>query len=117
MKNKIKFIIPSIITLILLLILFYIQGLYPFTNNSVVQVDADYQFIPVLYRIYDFLHGNGNILYDDMGRTSSIKINNILYKLCGQQNSCPHFLYNFEPFGEISVIIGVITNQSREVRE
>ena len=78
MKKKIKFIIPSIITLIILLIIFYFQGLYPFDNNSIVQVDADYQFIPVLYRIYDFLHGNGNIIYDDIGLGNNIYISMII---------------------------------------
>lgn len=72
MRKKLKFIIPSLITLLLLLILFYFQGLYPFTNHSIVQVDADFQYIPVLYRIYDFLHGNAGILYDDIGLGNNI---------------------------------------------
>lgn len=78
MKSKFRFIIPSIITIIILLVLFYFQGLYPFTDNSIVQVDADYQFIPVLYRIYDFLHGNGNIIYDDIGLGNNIYISMII---------------------------------------
>ena len=78
MKKKIKFIIPVVITSVLLLIIFYFQGLYPFSNNSIVQVDADYQFIPVLYRIYDFLHGNGNIIYDDIGFGNNIYISMII---------------------------------------
>ena len=78
MKNKFKFIIPSLITLGILLIIFYFQGLYPFSDNSIVQVDADYQFIPVLYRIYDFLHGNGNIIYDDIGLGNNIYISMII---------------------------------------
>lgn len=78
MKKKIRFIIPSIITLLILLLLFYIQGLYPFRDNSIVQVDADYQFIPVLYRIYDFLHGNGSIIYDDIGLGNNIYISMII---------------------------------------
>lgn len=76
--KKFKFIIPSLITLGILLIIFYFQGLYPFSDNSIVQVDADYQFIPVLYRIYDFLHGNGNIIYDDIGLGNNIYISMII---------------------------------------
>lgn len=72
MKKLLKYLAPSFITLVILLILFYLQGLYPFSDNSIVQVDADYQFIPVLYRIYDFLHGNANIIYDDIGLGNSI---------------------------------------------
>lgn len=78
MKKKMRFIIPSIITLIILLIIFFLKGLYPFTNNSLVQVDADYQFIPVLYRIYDFLHGNANIIYEDIGFGNNIYISMII---------------------------------------
>lgn len=78
MKNKIKFLIPSIITIVILLILFYIQGLYPFSNNSIVQVDADYQYIPILYRIYDFLHGSASIIYDDIGLGNNIYISMII---------------------------------------
>lgn len=78
MKRKLKFIIPCFITLLILLIIFYFNDLYPFSNNSIVQVDADYQFIPVLYRIYDFLHGNGNIIYDDIGFGNNIYISMII---------------------------------------
>ena len=73
-----KFIIPSLITLGILLILFCYQDLYPFSDKSIVQVDADYQFIPVLYRIYDFLHGSGNIIYDDIGLGNNIYISMVI---------------------------------------
>ena len=76
--RKFKFIIPGFITFIILLIIFYFQELYPFSDNSIVQVDADYQFIPVLYRIYDFFHGNGNIIYDDIGLGNNIYISMII---------------------------------------
>jgi len=78
MKKKLRFIVPSLITFGILLVLFYYQGLYPFSANSIVQVDADYQFIPVLYRIYDFLHGNGNIIYDDIGLGNNIYISMVI---------------------------------------
>ena len=72
MKKHLKYIIPSLITIILLLIIYYINDLYPFQDNSIVQVDADYQYIPVLYKIYDLLHGKGNLLYSDIGLGNSI---------------------------------------------
>ena len=78
MKKYIKDIVPSMISFIILSILFYMNGLYPYGSNSIVQVDADYQFIPVLYRIYDFLHGNGSIIYNDMGLGNNIYISMIL---------------------------------------
>lgn len=76
--KKIRFIIPIIVCLIILLVMFYIDGLYPFGNNSLVQVDADYQFIPILYRIYDFIHGNGSIIYDDIGFGNNIFISMVI---------------------------------------
>ncbi|MBQ2872773.1 MAG: YfhO family protein [Bacilli bacterium] len=78
MRKKINYIIPILITSIILFILFWIQGLYPFADKSIIQVDADYQFVPVLYRIYDFLHGTGNIIYDDIGFGNNIYISMII---------------------------------------
>lgn len=72
MKKYFKYIIPSLITIIILLIIYYLNDLYPFKPNSIVQVDADYQYIPVLYKIYDLIHGKGNILYSDIGLGNSI---------------------------------------------
>ena len=78
MKKYFKYLIPSIFTLVIFALVFYINGLYPFGNYSIVQVDADYQFIPILYRIYDFLHGYENIIYDDIGNGNNIYISMII---------------------------------------
>lgn len=72
MKKYLKYLIPSLITVIILLIIYYFNDLYPFKPNSIVQVDADYQYIPVLYKIYDFIHFKTNILYSDLGLGNSI---------------------------------------------
>lgn len=72
MKKYIKYMYPVIGTLIIISIIYMINGLYPFGNNSIVQVDADYQYIPVLYRIYDFLHFKEGIIYDDIGFGNNI---------------------------------------------
>ena len=73
-KNKkiIKYILPSIITFIILAIIFYINNLYPFGNNPLVQVDADFQFIPNMYKIHDLLHHGGEIFYSSIGLGNSI---------------------------------------------
>ena len=78
MKKYIRYIVPSIITFVILSILFYMNGLYPYGEESIVQVDADYQFIPVLYNIYDFLHGSSNVIYSDMGLGNNIYISMII---------------------------------------
>ena len=78
MKKKLKFIVPSLFVIAILSIIFCYHELYPFGGNSIVKVDADYQFITVLYRIFDFLHGNGSIIYDDIGNGNNIYISMII---------------------------------------
>ena len=63
---------PVIGTLVIISIIYMLNGLYPFGSHSIVQVDADYQYIPVLYRIYDFLHFKEGIIYDDIGFGNNI---------------------------------------------
>lgn len=78
MKKYTKFLISSLITAILICIIYCKNGLFPFGNNSIVQVDADFQFIPVLYHIYDFLHGNASIIYDNIGLGNNIFLQMII---------------------------------------
>ena len=78
MKKYFKYLIPSFFTLSILCLIFYINNLYPFGNYSMVQVDADFQYIPILYRIYDFLHGCENIIYDDIGNGNNIYVSLII---------------------------------------
>lgn len=72
MKKYIKYMYPLIGTLVIISIIYMLNGLYPFGSHSIVQVDADYQYIPVLYRIYDFLHFKEGIIYDDIGFGNNI---------------------------------------------
>ena len=72
MRRIIKYILPSIITMIILGIIFYVNDIFPFGNKALIQVDADYLYVPVLYKIYDLLHGNGSIFYTGLGLGNSI---------------------------------------------
>lgn len=78
MKKYLKYIIPSIITYIILVIIFYVNNLYPFGIHSIVKVDADYQYIPILYKIFDLLHGHGNLFYSDIGFGNNIFISMVI---------------------------------------
>lgn len=78
MKKYIKYIIPSIITYIILFVILYSNNLYPFGEYSIVKVDADYQYIPVLYKIFDLLHGHGNLFYSDIGLGNNIFISMVI---------------------------------------
>lgn len=74
--NKIKkyfsYLLPSLITLFMLIIIFYYNDLFPVGSKYLVQVDADYQYIPVFYRIYDFLHSGVSLAYSNIGLGLSI---------------------------------------------
>ena len=76
--KKFRFMIPIFVSILIMFVIFLIGDLYPFGDGSLIQVDADYQYVPVLYRIYDFLHGNGNIIYDDIGMGNNIYISMII---------------------------------------
>lgn len=61
-------------------VLAILYSLYYFIigNYSIVQVDADFQFIPIIYHIYDFLHGNASIIYDNIGLGNNIFLQMII---------------------------------------
>ena len=63
-KDKLLYLLPPIIVSMLLLIMFYFQGLYPFGSKTIIQVDADYQYVPTLYKIWDIFHNNHNMFFD-----------------------------------------------------
>ena len=72
LKKYLKYIIPSIITFIILGVIYYFNKLYPFGNKPLVQVDADYIYIPIMYKIWDILHHGGSIFYTNLGLGNSI---------------------------------------------
>ena len=45
----------------MLIIVFIINGVYPFGNNTIVNGDFGKAYVPVYYYIYDVLMGNANI--------------------------------------------------------
>ena len=77
--KKVRFIIPVVICMLIFFVIFLLGDLYPFGDGTIIQVDADYQYVPILYRIYDFIHGNGNIIYDDIGMGNNIYISMIIH--------------------------------------
>ena len=76
--KKIRFMFPILVSIVIMLIIFWYEGLYPFGDGTLIQVDADYQYVPILYRIYDFLHGNAGIIYDDIGMGNNIYVSMII---------------------------------------
>ena len=72
MKKYIKYCVPSLIILLIIMFIYYYNGLYPFYNNGITQVDTDTIYLPTLYKIWDILHHGGNIFYSDIGLGNSI---------------------------------------------
>ena len=72
MKKYIKYCVPSLIILLIIMFIYYYNGLYPFYNNGITQVDTDTIYLPTLYKIWDLLHHGGNIFYSDIGLGNSI---------------------------------------------
>lgn len=62
--NKFIYIIPAIITMIIMLVLFATKGMYPLGNKISLQMDADYNYVPTLFKIYDIFHYGHSILWD-----------------------------------------------------
>lgn len=103
--KKIRYLIPSMIIIGVLLSIFYINGLYPFGTESIVQVDADYQYIPLFYKIYDILHGNTNMLYDVIGLGNNIYASLIT---TGSVYSPINLLLYFTPRENINLFFDII---------
>ena len=72
MRKYVKYLVPSLISFLILSIIFYFNNLYPFGNKPLMQVDADWLYIPTLYKIYDLLHNGGNLFYSLLGLGNSI---------------------------------------------
>ena len=63
-KDKLLYLLPPLIVSTILLIIFYFQGLYPFGSKTIIQVDADYQYVPILYKIWNIFHNNHSMFFD-----------------------------------------------------
>ena len=66
MKNFFKSVYfkSIIITLLTLLVIFCIRGLYPFGNETVSNADGGQAFLPAYYNLWDILHGKMGIFFN-----------------------------------------------------
>ena len=63
-KRKIIYTMPAVIVMIIMLTIFMIKGMYPFGNGVSLEIDADYNYVPTLFKIYDIFHSGDSILWD-----------------------------------------------------
>ncbi len=52
------------IALLAFCVIFLLEGLYPFGRGSVIAIDLNSQYLPLLYRFYDIVKGTKGISYD-----------------------------------------------------
>lgn len=54
----------ALCTAVLFSVQYFLRGLYPFGNGSVIITDMYSQYVPLLYRFYDVVTGEKNLLLD-----------------------------------------------------
>ena len=68
MKEKIKkqlyWLLPAIITVLIVLIVYIIKGVYPFGDSNIAYYDMNQVYIPSYARMYEVFHGKDSLLFD-----------------------------------------------------
>ena len=68
MKNYLKknnyLIIPAVLTVLLLLIVYIIKGVYPFGTSNIAYYDMNQGYVPGFSRIYEIFHGKDSMIFD-----------------------------------------------------
>ena len=64
MKKLKPYIIVSLITLFIFLLVSFIKGFFPFGHNYIIWGDLHEQIIPIYYRFYDVMHNGGSLFID-----------------------------------------------------
>ena len=72
-KKKIIYILPAFIVMTIMLITFMVKGVYPFGDGAILEIDADHNYVPTLFKIYDIFHYGDSFLWDfKLGSGSNI---------------------------------------------
>ena len=60
-NSKFRFFISPLIVLLLLSIIFVLNGVYPFGENTIINGDLGKAYVPIYYYMFDVFKGNANI--------------------------------------------------------
>lgn len=63
-KRKITYLIVAAAVSILFLLLCACKQIYPFGEGTIDTIDFGSQWVPAYYHVWDFLHGEGSLLFD-----------------------------------------------------
>ena len=61
MKKYKYYLIPPIIVMLILTIIYLINGVYPFGKNTILNGDFPSAYIPIYYYMWDLFRGNANL--------------------------------------------------------
>lgn len=62
-KNK-YLLLTIFVALLMISIIFWLKGIYPFGSKEFNIIDFDSAYVPVYYKLWDILHGKGSIFFD-----------------------------------------------------
>jgi uncharacterized membrane protein YfhO len=63
-KNKYIYLISLIIPIIILLIVFIINNVYPFGSETISNSDMGQAYLPAYYNLWDLFHGNTDLFFN-----------------------------------------------------
>ena len=63
-KNRLQYILPPAVTLVIYSIILAVKGIYPFGGNTIDYYDMAQQIAAFYYHVYDALHGTKGFFYD-----------------------------------------------------
>lgn len=75
--NVLLYLLPSAIVVVGLLVVFSINGIYPFGGGTIAYGDMAQAYIPKYYHLYDALHGDAPFLYTFQTGTGVSMVSNV----------------------------------------
>ena len=63
-KRYLNYILPAIITILIIVLVLMLKGIYPFGNQPIDYYDNMQQVSPIYTHLWDFLHGQASLFLD-----------------------------------------------------
>lgn len=63
-KNQLYWLLPVIITVLIVFIVYIIKAVYPFGDSNIAYYDMNQVYIPSYARMYEVFHGKDSLLFD-----------------------------------------------------
>lgn len=71
-KKNYHYFLGPLLTFTILMIVYAVNGIYPFGPKSIIQADLGTAYVPVYYNLWDIIHNGNSILYNfDLGSGSN----------------------------------------------